>query len=375
MLEKMRSNKVGVADCSAEGYHRVMESKRETFVALNGLRGLAAMSVVYLHANIVCDHPTSLLPSAYLAVDFFFMLSGFVVAHAYEQKLQGKLRFLRFAEVRLIRLYPLYFLGIIMGGSVALATALLPVPKLAELKWLPAEAIAAASLMPFWSPRLPWTFWSFDPPAWSLFCELLVNAAYALFLVKWRSRALLAFAMVFAVATVLVWPFTQDTLLKCVLRVGFPFAMGVVLLRCYRVGWFDALPAMSPILPAVLLVAAFVPAGASARAVAVIDIFVAFPIIIVLGVRSTRLSGLRHLCELAGNVSYPLYILHFPILMAANAFAIKLGGDRQVWCYNASILAIAVAWAADRWWDRPLRLWLTRLAMLRRGLVEAAPAL
>jgi peptidoglycan/LPS O-acetylase OafA/YrhL len=80
---------------------------RHQFVLLDGLRGVAALAVVVTHA-LYFFPPT---PMAYLAVDFFFMLSGFVLAHAYGERLRQGMTAGRFMAIRLIRLYPLYALG------------------------------------------------------------------------------------------------------------------------------------------------------------------------------------------------------------------------------------------------------------------------
>src|ERR1700761_290962 len=91
-----------------------MESKQH-FAVLDGMRGIAALIVLILHT---AQTHRSGLPQAALAVDFFFILSGFVVAYAYEARLQSTLSLASFARVRLIRLYPLIFLGVSMGVAL-----------------------------------------------------------------------------------------------------------------------------------------------------------------------------------------------------------------------------------------------------------------
>ncbi|HEX7694251.1 MAG TPA: acyltransferase family protein, partial [Sphingomonas sp.] len=123
-----------------------MEKRR--FVVLDGMRGLAALSVVALHTAQYFPSQTG--PArAYLAVDFFFMLSGFVMAHAYGDKLRAGLTIKGFAEIRLARLYPMIFLGVTLGllarvcapdgsgagllatlGAAIFAYLILPTPRL-----------------------------------------------------------------------------------------------------------------------------------------------------------------------------------------------------------------------------------------------------
>jgi peptidoglycan/LPS O-acetylase OafA/YrhL len=83
--------------------------------SLDGLRGVAAILVVLFHENYWFSQ-TGLVPKAYLAVDFFFCLSGFIIAYSYSEHLiSGQLSFLKFSAIRLVRLYPLYLLGTVLG--------------------------------------------------------------------------------------------------------------------------------------------------------------------------------------------------------------------------------------------------------------------
>ena len=92
-------------------------SERQHFATLDGLRGIAAIVVVIFHDLSPFDLD-SLIPHAPLAVDFFFCLSGFVVAYAYEKRLLGTMSFADFVAVRIIRLYPLILAGLLLGAVV-----------------------------------------------------------------------------------------------------------------------------------------------------------------------------------------------------------------------------------------------------------------
>ena len=87
------------------------------FVFLDGLRGLAALWVAAYHLSQMFRTP--LKPEhAYLAVDFFFCLSGFVVAAAYDGRMDGGMGVVEFFRRRLIRLYPMIAFGVVLGAGV-----------------------------------------------------------------------------------------------------------------------------------------------------------------------------------------------------------------------------------------------------------------
>src|SRR5215469_9945636 len=87
---------------------------RRMFYTIDGLRGIAALLVVCRH--IVPLHGNRLnFPSSYLAVELFFLFSGFVIAHAYDKRFDAGMSFWEFVKARIIRLYPLYFLGLMIA--------------------------------------------------------------------------------------------------------------------------------------------------------------------------------------------------------------------------------------------------------------------
>lgn len=149
---------------------------RLSFETLNALRGVAAILVLLFH--LAPDIPA--LPffgSAYLSVDLFFMMSGFVIAYAYEDKPRGGLGFWRFVEIRVIRLYPLYLLGLVIA-TVPLAALWVRHGETWRLHDLARRLAWGVTLLP--RPAAdPAQWWTLDPPAWSLFYELALNFAYA----------------------------------------------------------------------------------------------------------------------------------------------------------------------------------------------------
>ena len=162
-----------------------MTHKAHQFIALDGLRGFAALAVVVCHFSmgmtVAGDMDSSLLPGAYLAVDFF-MLSGFVIAHAYEQRLLGALRFFEFMKIRLIRLYPLYFLAIALPIIVITGQSFLHLPHDNYLHNVIPSYLLHLLLLPtppIFSP-IDSNVFPLDGPTWSLSVEMGINVIYAL---------------------------------------------------------------------------------------------------------------------------------------------------------------------------------------------------
>ena len=152
-----------------------MTRKRELFYGLDALRGYAALIVVAFHAGTRTG--LSLVPGGYLAVDLFFVMSGFVIAYSYDHERLQKLGFGGFARVRLIRFYPLYLLGLLLG--LVLTVALVRFgngPSIALRDVLVAFA-ANALFLPAPPSTLGADMFPLDVPAWSLMLELAINVA------------------------------------------------------------------------------------------------------------------------------------------------------------------------------------------------------
>ena len=198
---------------------------------LDGLRGVAALIVVTRHAGDVV--PSELCPESFLAVDLFFLLSGFVVALAYEQRLLAGRSLLGFMKTRLIRLYPLYALGIGLGllarvGSEGpLNAAFLVQATVIGLLMLPAV------------PPLPMGGSTLNGPTWTLAPELLVNLVYAA-LVRRLGRRVLRVIVALGAAGLVAsetvygtldggWSVDRFPLLAA--RLAFSFFLGVAMYR------------------------------------------------------------------------------------------------------------------------------------------------
>jgi peptidoglycan/LPS O-acetylase OafA/YrhL len=345
------------------------------YEALDGLRGIAALSVVALHLCEVfrpraAENP---LHHGYLAVDFFYMLSGFVMAHAYDRR-WPQMSLAGFLGQRLRRLHPLVILGVALGlqsyligrawtgdesplspllllTNVALALLLLPAPSL---------------------PGHPGQTYSLDGPAWSLGQEYLANLFYGLVARRLGGRALAALAGFSgaALATVAAQEGTLhvgwnwNTLALAPLRTAFPFLAGLLLQRSgVRLRLWGGVVGLS-----LLLLAAFAaPQLSTAGAIKANGLLEAglviglFPLVIAAGAACPVGGRLARLCTLSGALSYPLYIIHYPLV---RLYAGWVWSDQAP--HWAELVAGAglflvlpfAAWLALKAYDEPVRAWL-----------------
>ncbi len=353
---------------------------RAKFIGLDGLRGFAAVLVVVLH---VCNMLSVWRPSAaYLAVDLFFMLSGFVVPYAYEGKLRGGLGFWRFVEIRAIRLYPLYILGVGIGLGLYAVQALSARglgPLHDPARWTPWAMLMLP--IPSWVPSKSFPL---NPPAWSLFLEMVVNVAYALALPWLRTRVVAAVAATAAVMLAvadrrfgtgdfgtggvqMIWGLS---------RVTCPFAIGVLLHRLWMEGRLPPAP-VPVLLPCVLFALLLLLPGEGRVAAAIGPLLVVggLTIIVSLAIRSSPAGPTVGIFEALGLLSYPLYALHLPILNLCRGVLPMLGVGLQAATLTGVPVAFIVAWLSIRLYDEPVRARLTHWAALRRAEVERAPAL
>lgn len=348
-----------------------MNSQR--FATLDGLRGLAALLVLVWHA--LGKHPQyQPLGSAYLAVDLFFMLSGFVVAFAYEDRLRGGMTFRSFWLVRLVRLYPLYLLGTAIGALVATAWVMQAGGEPWRFKPLIGEMLLGLVLLP--KPVADGEIgFPLNSPAWSLFFELVINLLYAALLPFLTTRMLVRIAIVSSVGLYAV-ALHYGTLnvggggpqmLAGLVRVICPFTIGVLLYRSWRQDGLGQVPRLGPILPAAALVLLLAgpEKGVIASLVAPTVVVFGLPIVIALGAVSLSSPRQTYWSERLGDLSYPIYAIHMPLLMVAGFVSTATGAPALTLSAVAALASIPIAWIALQQFDIPVRRFMT--ARIRRA--------
>ena len=150
--------------------------ERRAYQTLDGLRGVGAFVVVMRHVPYLFG-PVR-VPGSFLAVDLFYLVSGFVVAHAYGERLAKGGFFKDFVKTRLIRLYPLYLVGLAVG-IIPAAYSVVTDPHGWWTLHKFIEAIVLGLFMVPMMPGLQATGTALDGPIWTLVPELIANFTYA----------------------------------------------------------------------------------------------------------------------------------------------------------------------------------------------------
>src|ERR1700712_2579268 len=183
----------------------LLPSKRH-FAALDGLRGVAALAVVLFHfmEMVIGSYSKLFIGHGWLAVDFFFCLSGFVIGYAYDDRV-GAMGFWPFFKVRLIRLRPLVVLGAVLG----LITLYVDPFRVGPLGYSAGRVafmfLASIFLIPYPTMQeLGSCLFSLNSPAWSLFWEYVANIVYAIFLYRFSRRWLTVATVLAAIVLCMV---------------------------------------------------------------------------------------------------------------------------------------------------------------------------
>ncbi len=346
---------------------------KDHFIALDGLRGVAALAVIVMHRGRWWNPEGGFLGHGYLAVDFFFLLSGFVIAFAYDGRMATGLSPLRFMGLRLIRLYPLILLGMLLGAlwpAIQLMMQSRGAPDPAEfainltrgLLLIPDDQALGRgdSIFPL------------NGPTWSLFFELVANLVYALAGRRMTTRVLAAIvALSGAALAYLAFHGGIDvggrpaTILGGIPRTAFGFFGGALLYRVLALaalrGWRPPTLKAPFVTTAVLLVAILATPSRFAWNpwFNLFAVGVAFPLLVALAAAPGPAKGHgAKLCKLAGDLSYPVYVLHYPIYVLIGGLGLGLAKipAHAPWIGAASAaIIIAAAWVALKLYDEPLR--------------------
>jgi peptidoglycan/LPS O-acetylase OafA/YrhL len=326
------------------------------------MRGIAAIIVVLDHMHWKLGHMHA--SGAHLAVDFFYVLSGVVIAGAYRSKLLEGLSVRRFLELRILRLYPLFAVGAIIGMVAAIGKTWLGLPDAMDASELTMALAANVLILP--APFLTYGLFPLNVPTWSLFFEIVLNILYATVVIRLNERFRLYLTILsaaFFAYGVLHFNFanlgtTWSTFAFGFARASFSFSLGV-LLQSKLQNRSVSNAAFAPIF--FLAIILLMPAPGNTRIA--IDLFSAFlllPALVLLGSRYELPPSLWGSASLLGRISYPLYAIHFPLLaIIIHARNTLLPGPDWILAVASTIGLLVLAWAIGKFYDVPLRSKLT----------------
>ena len=381
-------------------------ASKPRYEILDALRGVAAILVVCFHLfETYSKGPQyQILNHGYLAVDFFFVLSGFVIGYAYDDR-WNKMNLKNFFKRRLIRLHPMVIFGSLLG--------LLLFYFAADVSGASRSAFGLIGETPWWLVILiflicctmipvpiKWDIrgWNetnpLDGPAWTLLWEYIGNILYALFFRHLSKKALAIWVAFFAVLTIMLcmnidvfgvlearkyaaytviggWCIDSTHILIGFTRLLYPFFMGLLLSRINKLiqlkrGGFYWCALLIFIMFAMPRVGG--PAVENWWMNGVYDAFcilIMFPLIVSIGAGSVVTGGkTMAICKFLGEISYPLYITHHTLVYIQIAWRrshMDAPLSQHIFMgVSIFILSIGIAYAAYKLYDLPVREWLKR---------------
>ena len=387
-----------------------LESKPR-YEILDGLRGVAALMVVAFHiferySGGPCGQ---IINHGYLAVDFFFVLSGFVVGYAYDDR-WGKMTMTDFFKRRLTRLHPMLIAGGFFGLLMFYFGFCDEFSLIDKTVWwqLVALFFVGCLMIPVtagmdvrgWAETYP-----LNGPQWSLMLEYLANIVYAFILRRLPNIVLWILLIVAAAATIDLglslnifgtkpaeFDYTTGSFIGgwgiegwqwhiAVVRVSFPFLAGLLIARYQKFitikggFWWCAL--MIIIVQAIPRIGGANPENFWQNGLyETICIIALFPLVVTIGAGS-KLSGpfSQKFCKFLGDISYPIYITHYPLIYMQMSWAEAHENaplSQQIFVGAALfLLAIFISYALLKMYDEPVREWLKEHWLKSKKAVKA----
>ncbi len=362
---------------------------------LDGLRGVAALLVIWYHVfeGFATSPIDQRFNHGYLAVDFFFILSGFVIGYAYDDRWKTSMTIKDFIKRRLIRLHPMVVMGAVLGAitfyiqgcekwdGTQVSISMLMLAMLLNLFLIPAVPGSGHEV------RGNGEMYPLNGPSWSLFFEYIGNLLYALCIRRMSTKALtvlVIFAGIglasFAISNLsgfghlgVGWSLLDYNLLGGFLRLLFSFSMGLLMSRVFKPVHIRGTFWICSLTIAVLL---SVPHIGGTEALWMNGIYdsvcsiIIFPILVYLGASGkTTDKGTSRICKFLGDISYPLYIVHYPFMYLFYAW---VWGEKltfsQTWPVALGLFFgnILLAYLCLKLYDEPVRKWLSKRFLVKK---------
>ena len=359
---------------------------------LDGLRGVAALMVIWYHIfegyAFAGGSIIETFNHGYLAVDFFFILSGFVIGYAYDDRWKTTMTQKEFFKRRLIRLHPMVVMGAVLG---AITFCIQGCEQWDGTRVSISMVMLAMLLNLFLIPAVPGTgpevrgngeMYPLNGPSWSLFFEYIGNILYALFIRRLSTKALTILVVIAGIGLAsfsifnlsgnyhlgVGWSMIDYNLIGGFLRMLFAFSIGLLMSRIFKPVHIKGAFWMCSVATLVLLSMPYVGGHTSQWMNGIYDAvctILIFPLLVYLGASGkTTDKGTAKICKFLGDISYPVYVIHYPLMYLFYAWLIKnqlytLGETWQVaLCVYA--LCIVLAYLSLKFYDEPLRKYLAK---------------
>ena len=363
---------------------------------LDGLRGVAAILVLFYHifegfsfaevTNGDGDGIIRVLNHGHIAVDFFFILSGFVISYAYDDRWK-KMSTWQFFKRRLIRLHPILVMGAIIG---TMAFAIVGFEKwdgtTAPMGWVMTAMLLTMFMIPA-VPGVPYEvrgngeMFPLNGPAWSLFFEYIGNILYALIIRRLSTKMLAILTVIsgclhawFFVGNIsgydmvgVGWTINEVNFWGGFVRMLFPFTMGMLLARTFKPRKIKGAFWICSIMLIALFSVPYIPSAGNISMNSlyeVVCIATIFPFIVWVGACGISSGKTAKINRQLGDISYPLYIVHYPIMYIFYAWLIEKKYYTLQDCWEVALLvvvsSILLAFICLKLYDEPVRRWLSR---------------
>ena len=355
---------------------------------LDGLRGVAALMVIFYHVfEAFATSPIDQrFNHGYLAVDFFFILSGFVIGYAYDDRWKT-MTTKDFIKRRLIRLHPMVVLGAVLG---VIAFCIQGCEKWDGTQVSISMVMLALLINLFLIPAVPGSgpeirgngeMYPLNGPSWSLFFEYIGNIMYALFIRRMSTKALTALVVLAGIGLAsfaifnfsgaghlgVGWTMEEYNLIGGFLRVLFSFSIGLLMSRVFKpipvkgAFWICSLAIV------VLLSMPYVGNGEALWMNGIYDsvcAIIIFPMLVYLGASGKTTD--KHdalICKFLGDISYPLYMVHYPLIYLYFGWVKKENLTfAEAWPEALALVigSIVLAYISLKLYDEPVRRYLTK---------------
>ncbi len=363
------------------------------FALLDGLRGVAALLVVWYHlfegfafaeaVNGAGEGVITVINHGYLAVDFFFLLSGFVMGYAYDERWGKGFTVREFFRRRLIRLHPMVLFGALFGAlTFLLGGAQQWDGSPVALHFVLLAVVAGCFMIPAlpgvgYEVRGNGEMFPLNGPSWSLFFEYIGNILYALAIRRLATRWLVALVVLLGLLLTgfaltdpsgygclgVGWTLDGVNFVGGLLRMAFPYSLGLLMSRRFKPCRIKGAFLLSTVL---LLVLFHVPAIAPAGGICLNGLYemgciiVVFPLIVWLSASAAQGTPSQEaLYRGLGQLSYPLYLVHYPMMYLFYAWLIREQRYGLADCWQVALPLYAgcvlFGWLVYRYYEAPVR--------------------